>query len=107
LDGIRAAAARLPRRPRVYFEEWDQPQISAIRWVSELIGVAGGDDVFPELAAQSLGRDRIIADPLAVLHRAPDLIFGSGAGRNSIRARLQRGRAGSTCLRCGTGNCTR
>jgi iron complex transport system substrate-binding protein len=81
LDAIRAAAARLPRRPRVYFEEWDQPQISAIRWVSELIGVAGGDDVFPELAMQSLGRDRIIADPLEVVRRAPDLIFGSWCGK--------------------------
>src|SRR5690606_32281310 len=51
LESIRRSAAALPRRPRVYFEEWDQPQISAIRWVSELIGIAGGDDVFPELAA--------------------------------------------------------
>ena len=61
LAAIRATAARLPRRPRVYFEEWDEPQISAIRWVSELIATAGGDDVFPELATQSLGRDRIVA----------------------------------------------
>jgi iron complex transport system substrate-binding protein len=81
LDAIRATAARLPRRPRVYFEEWDEPQISAIRWVSELIGVAGGDDVFPELAVQPLGRDRIVADPLEVVRRAPDLIFGSWCGK--------------------------
>ena len=81
LDAIRAAAAQLPRRPRVYFEEWDQPQISAIRWVSELIGVAGGVDVFPELAGQPLGRDRIVADPLEVVRRAPDLIFGSWCGK--------------------------
>src|SRR6185437_4512908 len=45
LDAVRRAASRLPRRPRVYFEEWDEPHISAIRWVSELIGIAGGDDV--------------------------------------------------------------
>jgi len=81
LAGIRTAAAALPRRPRVYFEEWDAPQISAIRWVSELIGIAGGDDVFPELAAQPLGRDRIVADPLEVPRRAPDLIFGSWCGK--------------------------
>jgi len=74
-------AAGLPRRPRVYFEEWDEPQISAIRWVSELVGVAGGDDCFPELARQSLGRDRIIADPLAVPARAPDIILGSWCGK--------------------------
>src|SRR6185436_2273645 len=81
LDDTRAAAARLPRRPRVYFEEWDEPQISAIRWVSELIGIAGGDDIFPELAQQSLGRDRIVADPLEVPRRVPDLIFGSWCGK--------------------------
>jgi iron complex transport system substrate-binding protein len=81
LDVIRATAARLPRRPRVYFEEWDEPQISAIHWVSELIAAAGGDDVFPELATQSLGRDRIVVDPLEVVRRAPDLIFGSWCGK--------------------------
>ncbi len=81
LDAIRSAAEQLPRRPRVYFEEWDEPQISCIRWVSELIGVAGGDDVCPELARQGLGRDRIIADPLEVPRRAPDLIFGSWCGK--------------------------
>ena len=81
LAGIRRAAAALPRRPRVYFEEWDAPMISGIRWVSELIGIAGGDDVFPELAAAPLGRDRIIADPLAVVRRAPDIIVGSWCGK--------------------------
>ncbi len=53
IDSVRQAAASLPRRPRVYFEEWDEPLISCIRWVSELIGIAGGDDVFPERAACS------------------------------------------------------
>ncbi|MDP1648278.1 MAG: ABC transporter substrate-binding protein [Rubrivivax sp.] len=76
-DTIAATAALWPRRPRVYFEEWDEPMISAIRWVSELIGIAGGDDVFPELAAQSMGRDRVITDALAPARRAPDLIVGS------------------------------
>ena len=78
---VRQAAAALPRRPRVYFEEWDAPQISAIRWVSELVGVAGGDDIFPERAAAPLGRDRIVADPLAVVAAAPDIIIGSWCGK--------------------------
>jgi iron complex transport system substrate-binding protein len=81
LDAVRARAASLPRRPRVYFEEWDEPQISAIRWVSQLIGIAGGDDCFPELAEQSLGKNRIIADPLEVPRRAPDIILGSWCGK--------------------------
>lgn len=81
IERVRVAAAALPRRPRVYFEEWDEPQISAIRWVSELIGIAGGDDCFPELACAALGRDRIIADPLEVPRRAPDIIMGSWCGK--------------------------
>jgi iron complex transport system substrate-binding protein len=75
------AASTWPRRPRVYFEEWDEPMISAIRWVSELVTVAGGDDVFPELAVQSMGRDRVIADALAPARRAPDIIVGSWCGK--------------------------
>jgi iron complex transport system substrate-binding protein len=78
---VRASAQRLPRRPRVYFEEWDEPMISGIRWVSELIAIAGGDDIFPELAAQSLGRDRVIADPREVIERQPDVIIGSWCGK--------------------------
>jgi len=78
---LRAETARWPRRPRVYFEEWDEPMISAIRWVSELVGVAGGDDVFPELAAQPMGRDRVVADPLEPVRRRPDLIVGSWCGK--------------------------
>jgi iron complex transport system substrate-binding protein len=78
---VATAAAAWPRRPRVYFEEWDEPMISAIRWVSELIGVAGGEDIFPELAAKSMGRDRVIADAAEPARRAPDLIFGSWCGK--------------------------
>ncbi|MBL8344930.1 MAG: ABC transporter substrate-binding protein [Rubrivivax sp.] len=78
---IAAAAAAWPRRPRVYFEEWDEPMISAIRWVSELIALAGGDDVFPDLARQSMGRDRVIADALEPVRRAPEVIFGSWCGK--------------------------
>ncbi|HTU66423.1 MAG TPA: cobalamin-binding protein [Steroidobacteraceae bacterium] len=81
VERVRASAAALPRRPRVYFEEWDEPQISGIRWVSELVGIAGGDDVFPELARESFGKNRIIADPLEVPRRAPDIIFGSWCGK--------------------------
>src|ERR1700719_4455901 len=81
LAAVSARAADFSRRPRVYFEEWDAPQISAIRWVSELIGIAGGEDCFPELARESLGRQRIIADPLVVPQRAPDIIFGSWCGK--------------------------
>ena len=78
---IAAVAAGWPRRPRVYFEEWDEPMISAIRWVSELVAVAGGDDVFPELALQRAGRDRVIADPSEVVRRAPEIIVGSWCGK--------------------------
>jgi iron complex transport system substrate-binding protein len=81
INGIRSVAAALPRRPRVYFEEWDEPPISAIRWVSELITIAGGDDVFPELAQQSLGKNRIIADPMEIVRREPDIIIGSWCGK--------------------------
>lgn len=80
-QALREAAATWPHRPKVFFEEWDEPLISSIRWVSELIGIAGGEDVFPELAAQPMGRDRIIADPLEVVRRAPDLIVGSWCGK--------------------------
>jgi iron complex transport system substrate-binding protein len=78
---IAQVASSWPRRPRVYFEEWDEPMISAIRWVSELVTVAGGDDVFPELAVQSMGRDRVIADAQEPARRAPDLIIGSWCGK--------------------------
>ena len=78
---IAAAAAAWPCRPRVYFEEWDEPMISAIQWVSQLIDMAGGDDVFPELGVQSLGRNRVIADALEPVRRAPDLIVGSWCGK--------------------------
>ena len=69
------------RRPVVYFEEWDTPNMSCIAWVSELIGIAGGDDCFPELAAMPLGKGRIIADPLEIVRRNPDIIFGSWCGK--------------------------
>jgi iron complex transport system substrate-binding protein len=81
LDHVRSSAARLERRPRVYFEEWDEPAISAIRWVSELIAIAGGDDVFPQRAAASLAKDRIVADTQEIVRAAPDIIIGSWCGK--------------------------
>ncbi len=81
LQAIQVAAARLPRRPRVYFEEWDEPHISAIRWVSELMGLAGGDDCFPELALEPMGKQRIIADGAEIVRRNPDIIIGSWCGK--------------------------
>jgi iron complex transport system substrate-binding protein len=81
LDAIEAQAARLPRRPKVYFEEWDEPLITGIRWVAELMRIAGGDDVFPELANESLAKNRILADTSAVVPRAPDIVFGSWCGK--------------------------
>jgi iron complex transport system substrate-binding protein len=78
---IAAVANTWPRRPRVYFEEWDSPMISAIRWVSELIALAGGEDVFAELGQQAMGRDRVIADPLEPVRRAPEVLIGSWCGK--------------------------
>ena len=81
LDAIQQAAAKFKRRPIVYFEEWDEPHISCIRWVSELIGMAGGDDCFPELAQMPMGKDRIIAEGKTIVDRAPDIIIGSLCGK--------------------------
>ncbi len=81
LQAIRERAAMFRRRPKVFFEEWDEPHISGIRWVSELMEIAGGDDVFPELAVQAMGKDRIIADGQTIVDRAPDIIIGSWCGK--------------------------
>ena len=78
---IAAEAARLPRRPRVYFEEWDEPMICGIRWVSELIETAGGEDCFARESHRRSARERAIADPLEVVRRAPDIIVGSWCGK--------------------------
>jgi iron complex transport system substrate-binding protein len=92
IERVRQAAALLPRRPRVYFEEWDEPLITGIRWVSELIGVAGGDDIFPERALCALGKDRILSDAGEVIRRVPDIILGSWCGKrfrpNLVAARV-------------------
>lgn len=80
-QAAQAQVAQGQRRPRIYFEEWDEPAISGIRWVSELIALAGGEDCFPELAVQPMGKDRIIADPLEIVRRAPDIVVGSWCGK--------------------------
>jgi iron complex transport system substrate-binding protein len=81
LEAIERDAASLRRRPRVYFEEWDEPPITGIRWVAELIRIAGGDDIFPERALESLAKARILEDPGEVIRRAPDIILGSWCGK--------------------------
>jgi iron complex transport system substrate-binding protein len=80
-DAMQKTVASWPRRPRVYFEEWNEPMISGIRWVSELIHLAGGVDVYAELGLQAMGRDRIIHDAHSVIERVPDVIIGSWCGR--------------------------
>jgi iron complex transport system substrate-binding protein len=88
LDQAREVAARLPRRPRVYFEEWDKPLISGIRWVAELVVIAGGEDCFPELSMQPQAKGRIIADPMEVVRRKPDLMIASWCGKKFNPARV-------------------
>ena len=80
IDSIRAAAAQLPCRPRVFFEEWDDPLISGIRWVEELVEIAGGDSIFPELRDAKLGKQRIVSGE-DVIRRQPDVIIASWCGK--------------------------
>ena len=81
LDEIVVRAATLAHRPKVYFEEWDDPLITGIRWVSELIEIAGGVEAFPERAIEPLAKQRILADQDEVIRRAPDIIIGSWCGK--------------------------
>jgi iron complex transport system substrate-binding protein len=78
--GVREQAARLPCQPKVYFEEWDDPMISGIAWVSELVKVAGGIDVFADRSSSKLARDRVVT-AAEVIHHAPDIIVGSWCGK--------------------------
>lgn len=80
LEDTRQRAATRSHRPRVYFEEWDEPMISGIAWVSELIEAAGGADIFPELAACKSAKDRIVSSE-EVIRRSPDIIIGSWCGK--------------------------
>jgi iron complex transport system substrate-binding protein len=88
LDEIRTSAARFPRRPRVFFEEWDDPLISGIRWVDELVETAGGQPVLPELRRAALARDRIVA-PDRVLETLPDVILASWCGKKVQKDRIR------------------
>ena len=81
LEEIRAAGKKFPRRPKVYFEEWDEPMISGIRWVSELIEIAGGEDVFASLSHSSSAAGRIVQNGKSVVEKQPDLIVASWCGK--------------------------
>jgi iron complex transport system substrate-binding protein len=80
VDSTRQRASQLPRRPKVYFEEWDDPMISGIGWVSELIGVAGGIDIFAALACRKAAKDRIVSAG-EIISCSPDIIIGSWCGK--------------------------
>ena len=88
LDAIRRSAARFERRPRAFFEEWKDPLISGIRWVDELIEIAGGDPVFPDLRRHPSAKDRIL-DPAAVVERDPDVVIGSWCGVKVNKAAIR------------------
>jgi iron complex transport system substrate-binding protein len=92
LDRIRTVAAALPGRLRVFFEEWDEPLISGIRWVEELVEIAGGAPIFPELAGARLAKDRIV-DPAEVVRRDPQIVFASWCGKK-VRKETIRSRPG-------------
>ncbi|NEX62082.1 ABC transporter substrate-binding protein [Noviherbaspirillum galbum] len=88
IDATKQAASGWTRRPRMYFEEWNDPLISGIGWVSELMTIAGGTDVFADLAGHHGARDRIIADGGEVVRRAPDIIVASWCGKKFQHASL-------------------
>src|SRR5687767_12607996 len=88
LDEVRARAATLPRRPKVFFEEWYDPLISGIRWTEELVSIAGGNPIFPELEHASLAKDRIVSSE-QVIGRAPDGIIGSCCGKPVRKERIR------------------
>jgi iron complex transport system substrate-binding protein len=87
LDRIRESAARFDMRPRTFFEEWDDPLISGIRWVEELVDIAGGTPIFPELANARLAKDRIV-DPGEVARRDPEVVFASWCGKKMRKATI-------------------
>jgi iron complex transport system substrate-binding protein len=81
LASVRRAAGAFPKRPKVYFEEWDEPMISGIRWVSELVEIAGGVDVFSELSRSQAASGRIVSDASLLIEKNPDVILGSWCGK--------------------------
>jgi len=88
LTSIAESAARFPRRPRVFFEEWNDPLISGIRWVDELLEIAGGLPLFPELRARHDAKDRIV-EPAAVRERDPEVVIASWCGRKVNKAAIR------------------
>jgi iron complex transport system substrate-binding protein len=82
------AAASRPSRPRIYFEEWNNPLISGIGWVSELIEIAGGVDVFANLRGAQAAKDRIVT-PEAVIAAAPDIILASWCGKKVVAEKIR------------------
>jgi iron complex transport system substrate-binding protein len=96
LETIRAAAQQFPSRPRVFFEEWDSPLISGIQWVEELVEIAGGEPIFPELRDKRLAKDRIVHED-EVLRRIPDVILASWCGKKMKKSAIV-SRAGWTEL---------
>jgi iron complex transport system substrate-binding protein len=102
IDAVRAAAEQLPRRPRTFFEEWDNPLISGIRWVEELVDIAGGESIFPELRCAKLARDRIVT-PEEVVRRDPEVIVASWCGKAVRKERIaaRAGWAGVSAVRAG------
>jgi iron complex transport system substrate-binding protein len=87
LDAVRRKAAAMTRRPKIYFEEWDEPMISGIGWVSELIEAVGAADAFPQLARRKNAKDRIVS-AAQVIEAAPDIIVGSWCGKKFVPARV-------------------
>lgn len=103
IERVREAAVRLPKHPRVYFEEWDQPLICGIRWVSELVEIAGGRDVFADRSSSSLAQGRIVSRPDDVVDAAPDVIIGSWCGKKfrAEQVTTRRGWSGIPAVRDG------
>ncbi|HJY78238.1 MAG TPA: cobalamin-binding protein [Burkholderiales bacterium] len=97
LREVSEAAKAFSRRPRVYFEEWDEPMISGIRWVSELVEIAGGEDIFPELSRSQAASGRVVSDPSLVIERNPDVMLASWCGKK-FRPERVRARAGWQAL---------
>jgi iron complex transport system substrate-binding protein len=87
LDARRQTTAAMRKKPRVYFEEWDEPMISGIGWVSELIGIAGGIEVFPQLAVRKSASERIVSSA-DVIGAQPDIIVGSWCGKKFVPAKV-------------------
>lgn len=88
LMDVAATGRARSSRPKVYFEEWDDPLISGIGWVSELIAIAGGDDVFPQLAKAKAAKDRVVA-PEAVIAADPDIILASWCGKKVVPGKIR------------------